>query len=1072
VLEDPFARIRAALRDNLFVEAGAGTGKTKALVDRVTGLVAAGVPITEIVAITFTEKAAAELRQRVRSELEGLRAHDGDNGYFAAALERLDAAPISTIHAFAAGVVRAFAAEAGVDPDYRVLDEIAAERRFQQRWRDHLEQLGEQTAGREAFARALRLGMWPGDIEQLARALWTRPDRARLVATMGSGPPVRWPNLESWHEALAAVPVEEKPAGDELAARIRRLRDLVALLIPAPDAGREALIAGAGIAGMSLNKSNRGTWPNKPEVTALGEEVRDGMVAVLQALREDALRGILPAIAGFVLDDAERRKREGTLTFDDLVGIARDLVTGNADVRRMLRGRYRTLLIDEFQDTDEWQFAIAQAFATDPETGALEAGRLFLVGDPRQSIYRFRGADMEIYAAAKSAVGLASLTLNRSARSVLPIVDWVNRVFAQLFGPGEEGISPGYTPMEATRPDQPSGHPVATIGGLARGNATAVRKVEAAHVADACLRVVADSWEVVDRQTGVMRTACYRDIAILIPTRTMLPDIDRALEAVGIPARVESGSLVFQTQEIRDLVNVLAAIDDPADGISIVAALRSPAFACSDSELAAHRLRGGSFNYVNPANPPGPVTEALARLRAFHDGRRARSLAGLVQAVLAETGLVASAVYDRASRDTFRRARFVVEQARRFEADGPQPLRAFIAWLEERMATPLVDHEGTALDDDEDAVRILTVHGSKGLEFPIVVMAGFGSNPRTPSRPAHGIERSTGEVAFHAGAEGRRFMAGPLERVWAREKRHAEAEHLRLLYVAATRARDHLMVSLYRNERSGRSGAALLAGAGAADGVPALPPLSAVDVAPAPVRPGAIAVELPAWLNMEHILAARARMIEDAQRVRTTSATALTRDPGTSPDTKDGRDDDTEPWSRGRGGTRLGRAVHAVIQSVPLDADAPTVAAFARAQAVAEAIPEREDEVAGLAARALASEAMARARTARRALREVPFAVEMDGVIVEGFVDLLIDNDDGLEIVDWKTDQVTPQAVDGRLGEYRLQAGLYVLALERATGQRVRRVTYVLLSAGREYDFGEPAGLAGEAAAVLAARYR
>jgi ATP-dependent helicase/nuclease subunit A len=617
--------------------------------------------------------------------------------------------------------------------------------------------------------------------------------------------------------------------------------------------------------------------------------------------------------------------------------------------------------------------------------------------------------------------------------------------------------------MTAVRDEVPNGHHVAAIGGVLDLKAAETRREEALHVATACQAVVREGWAVVERHTKETRPASYRDIAILIPARTGLPDLERALEPAGIPFRVESGSLVFQTQELRDVINILAAVDEPADSIAVVGALRSPALACSDTDLARHKLAGGTFNYLSPANPAGPVTDALQRLRSFHELGPTTSLANLVHAILAETGIVASGILDRADRDTFRRARFVVEQARSFEADGPQPLRAFVDWLEERSSRPLVDHEGAALDDDEDAVRILTVHGAKGLEFPVVIMAGFGTNPRAPSAPTYAIEPATGQLAVCVGSKtrGSQFTAGPVDAIVAREKLHADAELVRLLYVAATRARDHLVVSFYRSKRSTTSGVARLLAADAADGIPSMPDAD-VASAVAPGRFDGVVVDPPTSPDTTSAIRDRAALVEAARTLRVTSATALA-------GRKEGRADDSEPWSHGRGSTRLGRAVHAVVQSVPLDSQPEVLAAFARAQAVAEAIPDREDDVIRLARRALESDAMRRARRAKRALREVPFAVEMDGTIVEGFVDMLIEGDGGLEIVDWKTDDIAAGEVERRMAQYRLQGGLYVMGLERATGRTVDRVTYVFLSAGVEHDLGETSALAEAARRQLAA---
>ncbi|HXG35916.1 MAG TPA: PD-(D/E)XK nuclease family protein, partial [Dehalococcoidia bacterium] len=188
--------------------------------------------------------------------------------------------------------------------------------------------------------------------------------------------------------------------------------------------------------------------------------------------------------------------------------------------------------------------------------------------------------------------------------------------------------------------------------------------------------------------------------------------------------------------------------------------------------------------------------------------------------------------------------------------------------------------------------------------------------------------------------------------------------------------------------------------------------------------------------------AKRGELVAASRTLRFTSATAL----GAKEQTASAG----EPWTRGRAGTHLGRAVHAALQSLPLAADDASIRNFALAQAVAEAIPEQADEVVDLVRRALQSQAAARARSAAQALREVPFVVPFDSIIIEGYIDLLIEGEEGLEIVDWKTDRLAEGEVNSRLAEYQLQAGLYVLGLEKVLGRAAQRVTYVFLDPQRE----------------------
>jgi ATP-dependent exoDNAse (exonuclease V) beta subunit len=310
--------------------------------------------------------------------------------------------------------------------------------------------------------------------------------------------------------------------------------------------------------------------------------------------------------------------------------------------------------------------------------------------------------------------------------------------------------------------------------------------------------------------------------------------------------------------------------------------------------------------------------------------------------------------------------------------------------------------------------------------------------------------------------QNRCFQLGDWDALQAEESRHAEAEFTRLLYVASTRARDHLVFSLYRKGALPRSAAGRLENHGATALATHLTPYSLAGGSRHSPLDG-LEVDTPAQLSAGELEASRSQLVSRAGRRRYTSATAEVAETREATSEKRDEGDSGEPWARGRGGTRLGRAVHAAIQSLPLDAGDELVAAFSKAQAVAEAIPHRAGDVARLVRRALAGEAASRARSAHRALREVPFAVQSGDITLEGFADMVIETDSGVEIVDWKTDQISEADIEARLKEYRLQAGLYVWGMETATGRPVTRVTYVFAAVGREVSPGEPAALSEEA---------
>ncbi len=1075
--------VREALGQTLFVEAGAGTGKTSALVDRFVALVLDGTEVDRIAAVTFTEKAAAELRERVRSALEDEESPARANPQIAEALDSLDRAQISTIHSFAQTLLRAFCAQASVDPDFEVQDQVSSERRRQERWRLYLESLDGNAAAEEAIDRVLSLGLQTGEIERLANDLTESAALTELLAANPlTAPEPPWPDIPGLRAQVESV-LGSAPDDDYLARRLSRLLLILQALERAGEDEREAALVAVAGEFTNKNKGSAKKWGGdelRDAAFDLANRVSEELDRLLSGLRSAALAALLPFIAAFVDGEDEARARDGTLTFDDLIVRVRQVFRDNEGARLAFRDRFDALLIDEFQDTDPLQMEIALAFARPRDGAPLEAGRLFLVGDPKQSIYRFRRADMEMYSQTRGEIEAAGsefpeLALNRRSRP--EILGWVNTVFAPLIGDGAEpGIQPPYREVHADREGALAGPGVAWMGGEVETgvNAPGMREMEARAIAAQCREVISGEWQVQDRG-GPVRAATYSDIAVLIPRRILLTSLERALAGARVPYRVEGGSLIYRTQEVRDIINCLTAVDDPADEVAVAGALRSPAFACSDADLAAFATENrGRFDYLRNdlGDRAGPVAEALRALRGYHERRHETSLAGLVEKLVWERRIVEVGTIDQADRNAFRRARFLVEQARSFERSHPESLRAFVSWLERQSERMIVDHEGAGIDDDENAVRMMTVHAAKGLEFPIVILAGLSAEPNTREYPSFLADYTAGRAGVHAGRRGgnRTFVLGDYESLRQTELDHGQAEMDRLLYVGATRARDHLVVSLFHTKRQADSCARRLIAHRACEHARELPAAPAAASAAAS-RLAGLTVELPEDADAERFGARRQALAEAATTRRFTSATAIKLGAeGETTDDEKERTDASEPWSRGRAGTRLGRAVHAAIQSLSLNPDDATIEAFCRAQAVAEAIPHHAAEVIRLVMWVVReSDAWRRAATAKRALREAPFVVRHDGAVLEGFVDLLIETDDGIEIIDWKTDHVKANDVEERLTQYELQAGLYVHGVQEATGRPVNTVTYVFASAKAEASPGEPAALAAAAVAELSA---
>jgi ATP-dependent exoDNAse (exonuclease V) beta subunit len=1046
------AAIVTRLDDTLFVEAGAGTGKTTALVGRVVALVRSGVPMRNIAAITFTEAAAAELRERVRRELERAAAAEPS---LAAAVDESDEAAISTLHAFAQRILAEHPLEAGLPPVIEVLDEIESGLHFEERWTAFVDRLLDDAAVQPVLLRAFACGLSRLEpLRELALALHDHRDRLTAESAPALPPPqplAIGPVLDALRAAADLVGhCYERE--DRLAAHLSHLAETGERLASAGD-DLEILQVLVSSGRWECNLGRAADWLTMPveDVRAACTAAAEARRLVLDGVKHEIVAHLLHELVEFTLETARERTAQGRLDFHDLLVEARDLLRARPDVRAALRERYTHLLVDEFQDTDPIQVELAVMLAADEQAAAAEVrswrdvhvspGRLFFVGDAKQSIYRFRRADIALFLDVQATLAEGTLQLSRNFRSVPGVLAWVNAVFAHLIGEGVDGAQARYEPLAPARGAGPEPAPVVVLGGPTEQSLSHLRETEAADVARTIIRAVEQEFWIVgdDGAPGGQRAARLSDVAVLLPTRLTLPQLEAAFDDFEIPFRVETASLVWGTQAVRDLLAVLRAVDDPNDEVALVAALRSPALACTDRELLEYHQAGGRWRLDGrcpEALDNHPVCRALTTLRGLADRRWWDGVATVVDRAVHELRFVLLAFAHARPRDHWRRLRFVVDQARAFEEAGGRTLREFLSWAERQGADDARVREPTLPEDDDDAVRILTVHGAKGLEWPIVILTGLNRQGGGPTGPTLLWSGDRPEVKFGA------FATAGFGDLVAGEKTLDAHEQTRLLYVAATRAKDHLVVSLHHKASDNRSQAYLLYEL--IGGFPHLwrelgPPLFRMQRPPAgrrPVAPVDAAGERQRWA------AARDERIGALRRVAVRSATSI----AAAGDAKDERGVEARPWQRGRAGTAIGRAVHGVLQSVDL-ATGRGLADLARAQAAAEGVDTAAATVERLVASALASDAVKQAVAARH-WRELYVAAPIGATTVEGFVDLAYDPGDGsgLVLVDYKTDAVRSDAErDASVARYRLQLGAYALALETSLGSPVTRGVLVFL---------------------------
>jgi ATP-dependent exoDNAse (exonuclease V) beta subunit len=1089
--------IRTRLDETLFVEAGAGTGKTTELVQRILALVTSGVPVRQIAAITFTEAAAAELKDRVRQELEGASlAAPGYAGLrgpelalCATALDDLDAASMQTLHSFAQRILMTFPLEAGLPPEIQLMDDIRSRIAFDERWGKFLDVLLANPAYESALVRGLTLGLATDGLKQVARAFhenWDRLDHAVFdQPDEGRGDFDAAP-LAAELAAVTELQRHALTAEDRLCQHLDRVRYYAAALDRAlgeVSGAEEGAGRGAAedrllrlLADGTPIETKYGQMPNwrgiKPgEIRATLKQLSTVRDELLGRVRSHALAGLLPALVEFALTYAGERRRDGRLDFQDLLVLARNVLREHAEVREALATQYVHVLIDEFQDTDPLQAEIAALLACEADAvGPWHAlppkpGKLFVVGDPKQSIYRFRRADVELYEGAREAFQARTVLLTTNFRSVPPILDWVNAVFERLFElrPGEpEHAQPRYIALDGARPDVPP--PVVRLIGEGRDAAIdEIRRGEGDELVRLIQAARRENWR---GASDPGQTTRYADMTILLPTRTTFPPIERALEAAGIPYRVESRSLLFATQEIRDLTSILAAIDDPTDDIAVVAALRAPAFACGDDDLVRFSKLHRGWDYRAPSlealDPADPVVRAMAILKQYHDRRWWMPVSTLVEEVIRERRMLELAFAGQRPRETWQRLRFVVEQARQFvDAGSAISLRQFVDWLRTQAEEGSRVAESVVPEADDDAVRVMTVHASKGLEFPIVFLAGLGADPMEIRPPVLWRASADGDrFEVHIGYVRSPFKTAGYDTDYQNERTMSTHEKNRLLYVAATRAKDALVVSLHHKASNvphemrhmelrcapAECITAICNELGLTDRVE-VPEI--VEAHPETVEDTAAETRE----SRDGWVVDRKARIQSLARAPRLAATAIAHaGAAAAGDEKPEPEPEAPPWRRGRAGTSIGRAVHAVLQTIGLKNGDGEVEA-ARAQAVAEGIPGREEEIALLVRNARQSKAVRAALASKRYWREVYVAAEVGGGTVEGFIDLLYESPEGLVVVDYKTDEVPgAAAIEAAMGRYSLQGAAYAVALEAALGRPVARCTFVFVRPRGEHD--------------------
>jgi len=1026
----------------VFVSAGAGTGKTTVLVERfVKAVCERGIDVDSLLVITYTERAAGELRTRIRSRLTELGRDD--------LARELDGAWISTIHGFCLRLLKAHPFAAGIDPRFRVLDESQS-----------------RVLQSEAFEAALEEFLGGGDEE-----------RAVLLATYGARALRRM--LSGVYETLRAagrplvLELGERPG---LADRIDELREAARCLADDASAGETARATAA----RALELLEERTLPERlldlfelkarGERAATYEEARRGLEQA--ALDELALRDrdlLQDLLGSFERAYRAAKERESALDFEDLQILARDLLRESADVRESESWRFRSIMVDEFQDTNRLQCELIDLLAEGPDDK-----EIFFVGDEFQSIYGFRHADVHVFRERREhASGVLALTQNYRSRP--EVLGAINHLFSAEFGTDFQRLE-----AAGRFPDPAFGTPVELlVTDKASYAHTDVhwRRAEARHIARRVNELIEEG------------AAAAGEIVLLFAAGTDAEWYEEELRHLGIPTYRATGRGYFGQQQVVDLLAYLRLLHNRYDDEALVTVLASPLVGVSNDALVLLRRAAPKRPLFQPFEKglPRELSAQDSQLfRAFHQRyeRLTRlaptlSLERLLEAIVSEHDYDLAALAQWDGRRRYANMRKLARLARSYEELRGPDIEGFVRFVGEQEAVGARELEAVAEEEGADAVRLLTIHSAKGLEFKVVVVADAGRDRAAPS-PDEILCLPDGRFGFRVADPSTGARRGAFEYDAVREagREEEKAERLRLYYVAMTRAIERLIVSgAIDPER--RADAETPIG-WVLDRLDARELDEAVDGSVELVRDGArLLVRLDRY-RLEPIAAAVAAADGDGQlalfagedvpplpppaphlpeivpppeaplhRVRSLSYSALAlfsrcsyryyaeRVVGMRPSDAHG----SVPGQSGLAATEIGDVVHVLLEN-------GVGAAEVREPALARYPAATDEDLARVAdlVQAWHDSPLAQRLGQIEGVRpELPFAFEHDGVLLHGRFDVYAAAGSRALVVDYKTnrlEELTPE--EALEDDYGIQRLVYALAAFRAGADEVE-VVYVFL---------------------------
>ena len=1091
---------------NVVVMAGAGTGKTTILVNRILNLLLREpnpLAITEIVALTFTNKAAAEMKKRLREQLIRLTEQTDElisifrTRYHLSAeqvgerartaLEQIEKAQIGTLHSFAAHLLRLHPVESEIDPLFQEDDGSNFKELFALSWDRWLDdELGSAGPQHDRWRRVLA-GTTLDDLRQFTEALSgdfvDLHELERQCRSLSLEGPLRDWIVAMHGRAATLLAVQDRPkrrkAEQMLAATVQSMTLLLEQGVP-------GLIHLSEEERATLEK-DLGKAPAGWDETAFQEAASIiGLAQQLLIVDQSYFQEVVTLVRPFLDQVQQGFRTSGWIAFDGLLARAKTLLRDHPAVRARIKQTYRAILVDEFQDTDPVQYEIilylgerADSHQTSWQDIDLESGKLFIVGDPKQSIYAFRRADIEAFERVVEKIRAAGgrvYSLVTNFRSDGAVLDVVNNVFDRLFQQAEH-IQPANEPL-AVRPQR---KPEVSVSGVQLRLVTS-REGDEEFDVQAATREEAEAlarWLKEELLPGT--TVIDRDrhksplqpghIALIFRKLTQTEVYLDALRRYDIAYITDGEKHFYRRQEVIDVVNLLRVIDNPHDRIAMVGILRSPLGGMTDRDLLALQQREG-FDYqqrerLSAWNHPQAETvrrlyEHLAELHRLAPLRPVPDAIDLIYDRLPILELAAASLHGEQGVANLRKIREMAEAL----ADRPHlTLTGFVDLMMTRVSEQPVEAESALAEESLGAIRVLTIHKAKGLEFPIVILPGLHQGAKN-SHKGPSIHHDWSSRCYSLRLGNRSNLGALLVemKMAARE----EAEQRRLLYVGMTRARDLLVLSGGLTAKPGHDTVLSLLGETIVDeGSPSTPDQICIGTSHltrviTPATKGARRRSQKSFSTMAPnpplgpiLIRRQARKLEwEKRRITprrvTPSSLAGGRPDAVFPRTVTGHDPDLARL--------VGVCAHAVLEQWDFTkprAEIGTVIEQVCRHYVTQdhLMADVAGDLAVLFGNFLSSEPYERLQRATLLGREVPFVMPLgEGQTMEGVIDLIYRLDDRIWIADYKTDDVAAEDTRARADRYRPQAEMYSRAVASALGMGTPSFQFIFLRPGVAVD--------------------